>query len=155
MKVVILAVGKLKESYWQEGANEYIKRLSPYVKVEMIEVPDMPFKTIDEREQVLRKESDALMKKIPDNSYVVALDQTGMKLSSENFAQKVSQWTDRGATLVFIIGGPLGLDNALQERASLRFSLSDMTFPHQMARVILLEQIYRSITILKGKKYHY
>jgi len=155
MKVVILAVGKLKESYWKDGAQEYIKRLSPYVKVEIIEVPDMPFKTIDERERVLKSESDALLKKIPDNSYVVALDQTGMKITSENFSKKIAQWTDRGTTLVFVIGGALGLDNALQEQASIRLSLSDMTFPRQMARVILLEQIYRGITIHKGKTYHY
>lgn len=155
MRVEIIAVGKIKESYWRDAIEEYLKRLQPYAKVTITEVKEVRFRSKDEREAVLDEEGRRLISKVQQGSYIVALDAQGITMNSELFAHELQTWTSTGDTITFIIGGPLGLSEEVKQKARVRLSLSKMTFTHQMARVILLEQIYRAITIQKGKTYHY
>lgn len=158
MKFLILTVGKLKERYWKDAAAEYVKRLSPYVSLEIAEVADE--KTPDgasaaQNGQILRKEGERLMARIPSDAFCVALAIQGKGFSSEEFALKLEHFRNSGCkTVVFVIGGSLGLSDEVLERADLLLSFSRMTFPHQMMRVILLEQIYRGFRILNHEPYH-
>ncbi|HOJ11858.1 MAG TPA: 23S rRNA (pseudouridine(1915)-N(3))-methyltransferase RlmH [Clostridiales bacterium] len=158
MKVTIIAVGKIKENYLKEGIKEYSKRLSRYCNLEIIEVPDQQapdnLSPVQE-EQVKIVEGDGILKKIKTGTIVVALDIKGMKLGSEDFADKINKLAISGSShITFIIGGSLGLDHRITDMADIRLSLSDMTFPHQLTRLILLEQIYRVFKIINGETYH-
>jgi len=158
MKITVITVGKLKESYWREAIGEYSKRLSRYAKLEIIEVQDE--KTPDsasETEETLIKdrEGERILAKIRDDAYVMTLEIKGRKLSSEALADKIDKLGIGGVShLVFVIGGSLGLSRAVMDRSDYALSFSDMTFPHQMMRVILLEQIYRSYRIINHEPYH-
>ncbi|CDF59012.1 23S rRNA (pseudouridine(1915)-N(3))-methyltransferase RlmH [Thermobrachium celere] len=158
MNIIIISVGKLKEKYLKEGINEYLKRLSKYAKVDIIEVPDE--KAPDnlspkEEELVKEKEGQGILKHIKDNMYVVALDIKGKQLSSEELAEFLSQRALLGeSSIAFIIGGSLGLSQSVLNRANYKLSFSKMTFPHQLMRLILLEQIYRGFRIINGEPYH-
>ncbi|MDD5040422.1 MAG: 23S rRNA (pseudouridine(1915)-N(3))-methyltransferase RlmH [Patescibacteria group bacterium] len=155
MNISIIAVGKLKEAHWKGAVSEYVKRLSSFCKVKIIEVPETSFKTAAQKTYVLKTENERITRAIPPHSFVIALDQRGVTLNSEEFASKLETWSQFGTPITFVIGGPLGLDDTVKERANIRLSFSEITFPHQLARVILLEQVYRAITIQKGMKYHY
>ncbi len=158
MKISIICVGKLKEKYWNLAIDEYSKRLSKYIKLEIIEVPDEKAPetmSLAEEEIVKKKEGERILKNIKDDAYCVALAIDGKNFSSEELADFVEKTTLRGIShIVFIIGGSLGLSKEVMNRANYYLSFSKMTFPHQMMRVILLEQIYRAIKINRNEPYH-
>ena len=158
MKITILAVGKVKESYFRDGIAEYLKRLSKYAKMEVIEVNDE--KTPDnasEKEEVLikQKEGERLLKSMKEDAYTIVLAIDGKKLDSVSLAQKIDQLGVSGNSHIqFIIGGSLGLADEVLRKADMKLSFSDMTFPHQLMRLILCEQIYRSYRIIHNQPYH-
>ena len=158
MKIDIVCVGKLKEKYWVNATAEYTKRLSKYCKLKVIEVADE--KTPDGASQVLEaqikaKEGKAILKHIKDGTHVIALAIEGRQYSSEGFASKIEKLGINGSShIVFVIGGSLGLSDEVMARANESISFSKMTFPHQMMRVVLLEQVYRGFRIIRGEPYH-
>lgn len=158
MKITVLTVGKIKEKYFTSAVLEYDKRLSRYCKLEIIETADekTPDKASIKEEQLIRaKEGERLKKYIKDDAYVIALASSGKQVSSEGFADKIDKLGIRGVShIIFIIGGSIGLDEKILNSADEILSFSMMTFPHQMMRVILLEQIYRAYRIINGEPYH-
>lgn len=152
--IQIVCLGKLKESYWHDAENEYLKRLKPYAKIIIHEIPEEPFREGDDRDKIKLKEAEKI-KKLLEGGVIIALHERGKTFTSENLAKFLESESTKGEKLTFVIGGPLGLHESLLTNAKLQISLSELTFPHQMVRTILLEQIYRSITILNGKQYHY
>ena len=151
MNVQIIAVGTLKESYWKAACQEYAKRLSRFGKLQIIEVPE----AVRGTHQDMQKEGAAIATKIKNGSYVVALCVEGKPMSSEKFAHTLQDAGLRGfGSVTFIIGGSDGLSEDVKSLSHLRFSFSEMTFPHQLMRVILLEQIYRAEKIIAGENYH-
>ena len=158
MKITVVAVGKIKERFFEDAVKEYEKRLGRYCKLEIVQVADE--KTPDgagealER-QIKEREGERILAQIKDGAYVIALAIEGKMLDSEELAKKLGQLAVGGAShLVFVIGGSLGLSGAVLERADYRLSFSKMTFPHQLMRVILLEQVYRGFRILNHQPYH-
>ena len=157
MNMALICMGKLKEKYWRDAAAEYEKRLSRFGKWETIELPDLPEPSNSSpaiEEQIKKKEGDAILAKLRDSDVVVCLCIDGKQLDSVQLSKKVTEMIDTGRRVVFIIGGSLGLSPEVTARAQLKLSFSPMTFPHQLARVMLLEQIYRSFKIAEGGKYH-
>ena len=158
MNISVICVGKLKEKYWTDAIAEYSKRLKRFCTFEIIELKEsrLPDKAGPaEEQQVKESEGEEILKKIKDNMYVIALEVQGKKLSSEKLAEKMNKITlDGNSNIAFVIGGSLGLSTAVSRRADFSLSFSDMTFPHQMMRVILLEQIYRSFKINHNETYH-
>ncbi|MCI8646517.1 MAG: 23S rRNA (pseudouridine(1915)-N(3))-methyltransferase RlmH [Firmicutes bacterium] len=158
MKITILTVGKIKETYLKDAILEYKKRLGSYCRLELIEVPDekVPDKAGEALNESIRdKEADRILKHIKDDMFVVTLEIQGKMLSSEELADKMGQLALGGkSSIAFVIGGSIGLGKAVIGRSDYALSFSKMTFPHQLMRVILLEQIYRSFKILKGETYH-
>lgn len=158
MKITVVCVGKLKEKYFVDGVEEYRKRLGRYAKVEIEQVADEKApETLSkaEEEQVKVKEGERILKKIPDDAFVVALCIDGDMLSSEQFAQFFEKKALSGvSSIAFVIGGSLGLSKAVIDRADYKLSFSKMTFPHQLMRMVLMEQIYRSMRIIKNEPYH-
>ena len=158
MKITLITVGKIKEKYFTDAISEYRKRLSRYCKMDIVEVPDE--KTPDGASETLEtqikdKEGEKILAKIPDGAYVVALAIEGKMLDSEELADKMEKWNVSGIShVVFVIGGSLGLSAKVLNRADFKLSFSKMTFPHQLMRVILLEQIYRSFRIRNNEPYH-
>ena len=158
MKITVLCVGKIKEKFFADAIKEYSKRLSRYCKLEIVEVADekTPGGASDlVVSQIKDKEAERMEKYLPDSAYVIALAIEGKKLTSEKLAEKIDTLGITGTShLVFLIGGSLGMSDRLLKRADYLLSFSDMTFPHQLMRVILLEQIYRSYRIIHGEPYH-
>lgn len=158
MKITILCVGKLKEKFMQSAVQEYQKRLSRYVRLEIFEVADekTPDSASEKEEiQIRDREGERLFKHIKKDDYVIALAIDGKMYDSVSFSRKIDRYGISGRTnVVFIIGGSLGLSGDVLERADEKISFSKMTFPHQLMRVILLEQIYRGYRIMKGEPYH-
>lgn len=158
MKLTIIAVGKLKEKYWKQAIAEYTKRLSAYTKVEIIEVPDEKApETMSEKEveQVKAKEGQRILAKVKPQSTVITLEIQGKMLSSEALAKELDQRMTQGASdFTFIIGGSNGLHQDVMNRSNFALSFSKMTYPHQMMRVVLLEQVYRAFKINRGEAYH-
>lgn len=158
MKITILTVGKLKEEYWKQAIAEYEKRLSAYSKIEIIEVPDekAPENMSDkEVEQVKEKEGQRLLAKVKQQSTVITLEIKGNMLTSEGLAKEIESRMTRGQSdFTFIIGGSNGLHKDVLDRSDYALSFSKMTFPHQMMRVILIEQVYRAFKIMRGEAYH-
>ncbi|MET3699743.1 23S rRNA (pseudouridine1915-N3)-methyltransferase [Bacillus oleivorans] len=158
MNITILSVGKLKEKYLKQGIEEYVKRMSGYAKVEIVEVPDekAPENLSPKEEEIVKvKEGERLLAKIKDEEYVIALAIEGDTPSSEKFAAKLDQLATYGKSkITFIIGGSLGLSTDVMQRADEAISFSRMTFPHQLMRLILVEQIYRAFRINRGEPYH-
>ncbi|MFS8540615.1 MAG: 23S rRNA (pseudouridine(1915)-N(3))-methyltransferase RlmH [Tissierellales bacterium] len=158
MNINIIAVGKIKEKYIQMGIDEFKKRLSRYCSLNIIEVNDEKApENLSEREMELvkQKEGERILSKIPLNSYVIALAIEGKSLSSEEFSEKIrSLMIDSINNITFIIGGSLGLSKEVLDKSHFKLSFSKMTFPHQLMRLILLEQIYRGFKILKNEPYH-
>lgn len=148
MNISIICVGKLKEDYWKEACQEYIKRLGRFGKIDVIELSESKSDNIDE-------ESTEIISHLPKNAYVMALDVNGKALSSEEFAAKIENLAIDGVShIAFIIGGSNGYNDTVRKAANVRLSFSSFTFPHQMMRVILLEQIYRAFKINANEKYH-
>lgn len=158
MKIVVISVGKLKEKYLKDGMGEYKKRLSRFCDLELIEVEDeqAPEKLSDnEMLNVKKKEGDRIRKKLKEGTLLIVLDVKGDKPHSEEFAHILNSFFIGGKShITFVIGGSLGVDKELLKMANLKLSLSNMTFPHQLARLILLEQIYRGFKIINGETYH-
>jgi 23S rRNA (pseudouridine1915-N3)-methyltransferase len=158
MKIKIIVVGKLKEKYLKDGIAEYAKRLSKFCDFDMIEVADeqAPDNLGAAMElQIKNKEGERILKKLPKGSIVVCLEVKGEKLSSEGFAKKLEAFFVSGKSeITFIIGGSLGISESVKETSHMLLSFSDMTFPHQLMRLILVEQVYRSFKILGGETYH-
>lgn len=158
MKIRLLTVGKIKEKYLKDAIAEYSKRLSRYCKLEILEAadektPDNASETLEM--QIKKKEGDRLLNFISDTDYVIALDLKGEMYTSEEFASKIDKLGIQGvSTIDFIIGGSLGLSEEVRKRADMKVSFSKMTFPHQLMRVIFLEQLYRSYRIIKNEPYH-
>lgn len=158
MKITIIAVGKLKEKYLKQGIQEYMKRLSAYANMEIIEVPDekAPENMSEaEQEEVKRKEGEKILSKIPRDAYIISLEIKGQMITSEKFAEKLEQLMIHGKSkIVFVIGGSLGLSEEVRQQSYYALSFSKMTFPHQLMRLVLVEQVYRGFRILKGEPYH-
>jgi 23S rRNA (pseudouridine1915-N3)-methyltransferase len=158
MQIRVIAVGKIKEKFLQEGIAEYEKRLRPYVKLQVVELAEekRPAKTSPATESAaMEKEGDRILAAISDGSFVIALDVKGQRWSSEELAAMFRERELAGQNqLSFVIGGDLGLSPAVHARSNLRLSLSDMTFTHPMTRLLLLEQVYRAFRILRGEPYH-
>lgn len=158
MKITVLCVGKIKEKSFQLGIEEYAKRLSRYCKLEIIEINDE--KTPDgvsysQEQQIKTLEGDRLLKYIKEGAYVIALAIEGTMVTSEGLSDKINQLGINGTShIIFVIGGSLGMSEAVLQRSDYQLSFSKMTFPHQLMRVILLEQIYRSYRIIAGEPYH-
>ena len=158
MKISILCVGKIKEKFYTQAVEEYSKRLSRYCKLDIVELADekTPDKASDAlNEQIKATEAERLMKHIRDQDYVIALAIDGKMLDSVELSHKIGQLGVEGkSTIDFVIGGSLGLSDKVLRRADYKLSFSRMTFPHQLMRVILLEQIYRAYRIMKNEPYH-
>ena len=158
MKVTIVCVGKLKEAYWRGAIEEYSKRLGRYMKLEIVELPDEKApETMSpaQEDEVRQKEGLRILKAVKEDAFAVALAIEGKSLSSEGLADFIAEKAVRGVShMVFIIGGSLGLSQDVMNRADFSLSFSPMTFPHQMMRVILLEQIYRAEKINRKEPYH-
>lgn len=158
MNISIITVGKLKERYFKEAVEEYSTRLSKYCKLDIIEVPDekAPENLSPAQELiVIQKEGQGILKHVKEDAYVIALAIQGRQLSSEKLSDFISDLGIKGrSSIAFIIGGSLGLSDEVLKKADFKLSFSPMTFPHQLMRVILLEQIYRSFRIIKGEPYH-
>ncbi len=156
-KVRIITVGKLKESYLLQAQAEYLKRLRPYLNVEIEEVNDLPCPegaSAAQEEQVREKEGMLIRNLIRPREYVVTLDRQGKELSSVELAKFMDERSMAGDTVVFVIGGSLGLTEEFIKGAQFSLSFSKLTFPHQLFRVMLLEQVYRAMKINRGEKYH-
>lgn len=158
MKITVIAVGKIKEKYLKDAVSEYSKRLGKYCKLEIIEVADE--RTPDnasglEGDLARAKEAQRILKNIRPDAYVVTLEIEGEQMASEPFAEKIRRLGVQGIShLIFVIGGSIGLGREVQGRSDLALSFSKMTFPHQLMRVILLEQIYRGFRIINREPYH-
>ncbi len=153
--ITLITLGKLKEQYWRQAEAEYLKRLSAWAKIEIIELKEESFDEKSNPEVVKLKEADKITKILPKNSFLVILTPDGKQFTSEKLAVQITNITNNFNNIAFVIGGPLGLRHNILKLANLKLSLSPLTFTHQMSRIILLEQIYRSFTILNNKKYHY
>lgn len=158
MRITIVTVGKIKEKYLKDAIAEYSKRLSKYCKLEIMEVPDektpdMASEAVEK--QIRDKEAERIGKYLRDDAYVIALAIDGKMLDSEELACKIDTLGIQGKShIIFVIGGSIGLGDEVLQRADYKLSFSKMTFPHQLMRVILLEQIYRSYRIIQGEPYH-
>lgn len=155
MKIKIIALGKIKEKFLKDGINEFVKRLTPYTSIEILELNPIEIKDENLMQKVLEEEGEKILSQIKDDSYVVTMEINGKELSSENFAEKINEISISGVSeLIFVIGSSCGLAPSVSQRADFKMSMSKMTFLHQFARLILVEQIYRAFKILKGEKYH-
>lgn len=158
MNIKVITVGKLKEKYLKEALNEYSKRLSRYCVLDIIEVQDEKAPeslSLKEEEKIKQKEGEGILKHIKENCFVVALDMHGKMYTSEELASFINSKAVSGTSnIAFVIGGSLGLSSEVLKRADFKLSFSKFTFPHQLMRIILLEQIYRSFKIISGEPYH-
>ncbi len=158
MKISVYCVGKLKESYWKDAVQEYKKRIEGYAKIDIFEAPDFPTPekaSPAQEEEIKNKEGKKMLEKIKPGDYVIALDLNQKEYTSEEFSSQMEKWLVAGGSSVsFLIGGSLGLSEECKKRANASVCFGKMTFPHQLARVMLLEQIYRSFKIAHHEPYH-
>lgn len=155
MKIKIIALGKIKEKFLKEGIDEFLKRLTPYTSIEIIELTPIEIKDENLVTKTLNQEGEKILSYIKPDSYVITMEILGKQLSSEDFALKINDIINSGISeLVFVIGSSCGLSPIVSSRANFKLSFSKMTFLHQFARLLLVEQIYRSFKILKGETYH-
>ncbi|MDD2391408.1 MAG: 23S rRNA (pseudouridine(1915)-N(3))-methyltransferase RlmH [Bacilli bacterium] len=149
--IKIICVGKIKEQYLVEAINDYLKRLNKYIKVQIIEVNDI---NLPDKNSVLKKEKELILKNIDSKDYIITLEIEGNNLSSIELSTKIEEIFIHNSNITFIIGGSYGLDKEISEISNYKLSFSKLTFPHQLFRVILLEQLYRSFKISNNEKYH-
>lgn len=155
MKIKIIAPGKIKEKFLKDGIDEFMKRLTPYASVEIIEITPAEIKDENLIERALDEEGEKILAHIKPQSYVITMEINGKQFSSEEFAQKIEGLTNDGENeIIFVIGSSCGISKNVSARANLKMSMSKMTFLHQFARLILVEQIYRAFKIIKGETYH-
>lgn len=155
MKIKIIALGKIKEKFLKDGIDEFLKRLTPYVSLEITELSPIEIKDENLIERALDEEGENILSRIKPHDFVVTMEINGRQFSSEEFAAKIEELTNEGyGEIVFVIGSSCGISKKVSARANLKMSMSKMTFLHQFARLILVEQIYRAFKIIKGEKYH-
>ncbi len=158
MRIRIVCIGKLKERYWTDAVSEYSKRLSKYCDLEIIQLKEVRLAdkaSAADEQNVIFEEGQSILKNIKEGSYVITLEIKGKELSSEELADKMDRLAIEGKSdITFVIGGSLGLSREVSGRADFKLSFSKMTFPHQMMRTVLLEQIYRSFKIIRNETYH-
>lgn len=155
LKIKIIAIGKIKEKYLQSGIDEFMKRLIPYASVSIVEINPIEIKDENLTQKTLYQEGEKILSIIKPQDFVITMEICGKTLSSEDFAQKINELTNLGVPeIVFVIGSSCGIGKNVSSRSNLKMSLSKMTFLHEFARLILVEQIYRAFKIIKGEKYH-
>ena len=155
MKIKIIALGKIKEKFLKDGIEEFLKRLTPYATIEIVELAPVEIKDENLIQKSLEQEAEKILANIKPNSYVITMEILGKQLASEDFAQKINEITNLGISeLVFVIGSSYGIAPSVSQRADFKLSFSKMTFLHQFARLLLVEQIYRAFKILKNETYH-
>ena len=155
MKIKIIALGKIKEKYLKSGIDEFLKRLTPYASVSVVELNPIEIKDENLKDKILMDEGEKILSNIKPLDFVITLEIEGQQFSSEDFAQKIKDLTNNGTQeIVFVIGSSCGIGKNVSTRANLKMSMSKMTFLHEFARLILIEQIYRAFKINKGEKYH-
>ena len=155
MNIKIIALGKIKEKFLKDGIDEFLKRLTPYASVEIVELTPIEIRDENLTQKALEQEGEKILANIKNDSFVITMEILGKQLSSEDFAQKINEVSMSGISeLVFIIGSSCGLSPIVSNRANFKLSFSKMTFLHQFARLLLVEQIYRAFKILKGETYH-
>lgn len=155
MNIKIIALGKIKEKFLKDGIDEFLKRLTPYASVEIIELSAIEIKDANLTERVLEQEGEKILSHIKPQSFVITMEIKGKMFSSEEFAQKIQGLTNDGyGEIIFVIGSSCGISPNVSNRADLKMSMSKMTFLHQFARLILVEQIYRAFKIIKCETYH-
>ncbi len=156
MRLVIICMGKTRERFIQEGIAKYLRYLKPFVDVEIRELKEDKIQDLKDAPLVRKREAEKIFKAAPAGAFLVALDERGQEFTSHEFAQFMSDRIESGAReMAFLLGGAMGLDESVTERAKTVIALSRWTFTHEMARLVLLEQLYRAFTIIKGKTYHY
>ncbi len=153
-KIKIIALGKFKEKAFLELEKEYLKRMGPYAKIQVVELPEIPYHRNNDMERVKEKEAEKIIKQLPEDGIIILLEEKGIVRNSSDFAQFLERTGGLNKELVFVIGSGIGLHSSLKSYSNYSISLSPLTFPHNMARVILEEQLYRACTILSGKDYH-
>jgi len=155
MKIKIIALGKIKEKFLKEGIDEFLKRLTPYATVEILEISPIEIKDENLTDKILEQEGEKILSHIKSNSYVITMEIEGVNLSSEKFSKKLETIGNEGYNeIVFVIGSSCGIAKTISARADFKLSMSKMTFLHQFARLLLVEQIYRAFKIQKGETYH-
>lgn len=155
LKIKIIALGKIKEKYLQNGIDEFLKRLTPYASISVVEIPPIQIKDENLIDKVLADEGEKILANIKPLDYVITMEIKGEEFSSEEFAGKIRQLTNDGVQeIVFVIGSSCGIGKNVSERANLKMSMSKMTFLHEFARLILVEQIYRAFKIINSETYH-
>lgn len=157
LQIKIITVGKLKENYFLAAQTEYLKRLKPYTKIEITETPDLSCPDCyspAQEDQVIKAEGESILRRLQGNEYLIALDRNGEQMSSVDFAGLIREKEALGLPVTLVIGGSLGLAGGVLGKANLKLSFSEFTFPHQLFRVVLLEQIYRACKINRGEPYH-
>ncbi|MBR1425532.1 23S rRNA (pseudouridine(1915)-N(3))-methyltransferase RlmH [bacterium] len=155
MKIKIIALGKIKEKFLKSGIDEFLKRLTPYSPVSIVEIPPIEIKDISLKDKTLLAEGLKILANIKPTDYVITMEIKGKEFSSEEFAQKIEELTNSGTQeLVFVIGSSYGIGKNVSDRANLKMSMSKMTFLHEFARLLLVEQIYRAFKIIKNETYH-
>lgn len=153
MNLCLIQFGKTKDRWLQEGIDEYLKRLEPWHKIQIIQLPDASLKNNPDAQAVMQKEAQAALRVIQANDYLVVLDEKGTQHNSLDFSAFLTKLSDKPRVL-FVIGGVYGIHHSLKARADMLFSLSPLTFTHRMARLVLIEQIYRACMIRSGRTYH-
>lgn len=155
MKIKIIALGKIKEKFLKDGIEEFLKRLTPYSPVEIIELPAIEIKDDNLTQKVLDEEGEKILAHIKPQSYVITMEIEGKQLSSEDFSKKIEKLINDGTQeVIFVIGSSCGISQIVSNRADFKLSMSKMTFLHQFARLILVEQIYRAFKIMRHETYH-
>ena len=155
MKIKIIALGKIKEKYLKDGINEFLKRLTPYASVSVIELSPIEIKDENLKEKILLEEGEKILSSIKPLDFVITMEILGKQFSSEEFAKKIEDLTNLGTQeIVFVIGSSCGISPKVSARANYKMSISKMTFLHQFARLLLIEQIYRAFKIMRNETYH-
>lgn len=156
MKIIFIVIGKTDETYLETGIGKYIKRLEHYVPFEMKVIPDIKNRKTLTEEQQKKAEGDLILSQVSSNDDLILLDENGMTFSSVKFSQWIEKQMNNGAKrMLFVVGGPYGFSKEVYAKAKFKISLSEMTFSHQMIRLIFVEQLYRAFTIIKGEPYHH
>jgi len=156
MKITFLTVGKTEDTYLRDGIEKYVKRLKHYIKLEIVDLPELKNTKALSPEQQKSREAEMILKKLSPLDHVTLLDENGAEYTSKEFAGYIDRRAIAGTNnLVFIVGGPYGFDRQVYDRANDKLSLSQMTFSHQMVRLFFIEQLYRAFTIIKGEPYHH
>jgi len=156
MRLTILCMGKTKEGFIREGIEKYLRYLRPYAEVSIRELKEEKIQDLKDAPSIRKKEAERIFKAVPAGAYLVSLDERGEEFTSHGFAEFLNNTLETGVReMVFVIGGAMGLDEEVVARSNRTAALSRWTFTHDMARIVLLEQLYRAFTIIKGKTYHY